>query len=152
MAIQFLSLLKKDFRNYDLNNQDEAKVYQAHYYAGSKGALVFITGFRYSFSCGIIGLSKYQKYYNILGHEYGHYLQLKKRGWLNYIRKIVIYSVTENILYRKKKLPYDYYGSPWEQEADILGGVKRNNDNSPWPESVSGSYFEMIKLFRKTKR
>ena len=48
---------------------------------------------------------------------------------------------------RKHKLKYDYYGAPWEAEADELGGVNRVNDNTPWPEGTYDSYRDLIKMF-----
>ena len=147
--MKLIKHLKEDFRNYSKKNQEEERVFKAHYFSNYKGAFVWLTPFQYSFSCGIIGLSSRQRYSRILRHEYGHYMQLKKRGWIRYIHKIVIYSVTENMLYRKKKLPYDYYGSPWEAEADVLGGVEERSECTPWPRKVADSYIEMLKLFRK---
>lgn len=45
------------------------------------------------------------------------------------------------------KLPYDYYGSPWEAEADRLGGVHRTEDNTPWPDGAYHSYGDLIRMF-----
>ena len=39
-----------------------------------------------------------------------------------------------------------YYGSPWEAEADRLGGVNREEYNTPWPEEAYILY-DLIKLF-----
>ena len=68
-------------------------------------------------------------------------------GWGDYITKIAIPSVTANMLDRQGRLPYDYYGSHWEAEADRLGGVFRSNNNTPWPEDAYNSYWDLIKLF-----
>lgn len=147
--MKWFKKIREDCTGYDRHNTSEEIVYKAHFFAGYKGAFILMTPFRMSFSCGVIGLSRYQKKARILRHEYGHYLQLKQRGWFRYIKEIVLYSVTENLLYRKGKLPYDYYGSPWEAEADRLGGVENCTECTPWPSWLSGSYKEMLRLFRK---
>ena len=48
---------------------------------------------------------------------------------------------------RQEKPLYDYYGAPWEAEADRLGGVNRTEDNTPWPEDPYESIWDIIKLF-----
>ena len=57
----------------------------------------------------------------------------------------MIPSVTAFALDKMGKLPYDYYGSPWETEADRYGGASNNDE--PWPEEVCDSYMDLIKLF-----
>lgn len=57
--------------------------------------------------------------------------QLKNAGMKEYVTKVVVHSVTTFALDRLDKLTYDYYGSPWEAEADSLGGVHRTYDNTP---------------------
>ncbi|MBQ8830437.1 MAG: hypothetical protein IJ017_02420 [Oscillospiraceae bacterium] len=98
-------------------------------------------------SLGVIFLGKDVDSPQLLLHEYGHRLQLKNMGFFRYFIKIFIPSLTANILWRKGKLPYDYYGSPWESEADVLGGVVRTKANRPWPEGAA-SYKNLLKLFR----
>ena len=44
-------------------------------------------------------------------------------------------------------MKYDYYGAPWEAEADMLGGVNRTSENTPWPTGAYGSYWDLIKMF-----
>ena len=100
-------------------------------------------------SLGVIFLGKDVKSRELLLHEYGHRLQLKNMGYFRYLFKIFIPSLTANILWRKGKLPYDYYSSPWEAEADALGGVVRTKNNAPWKECDT-SYRSLLKLF-KTK-
>ena len=39
------------------------------------------------------------------------------------------------------------HSSPWEAEADALGGVKRAHDNTPWPDGVYNSYWDLLEMF-----
>ena len=79
-------------------------------------------------------------------HEYGHCIQLDNMGFCNYIRNVAIPSVGINLLSRAGKLPYDYYGAPWEAEADTLGGVNRTSDNTPWPVGSYSSLWDIFKM------
>jgi RHS repeat-associated protein len=148
-VVNFFEDVKEDFDNYDEKNEDEETVFESNYFSCYKGTFVLKTPFKASFSFGFIGLSTKQQNSNTLNHEYGHKVQLDNRGWGNYIVDIAVPSVTANILDRKGKLPYDYYGSAWEAEADRLGGVIRTKDNTPWPEGAYNSYWDLIKLFFK---
>ena len=139
--------LKQDINEFDIDNTDEDKVFRVHYFSAYKGKFVIITKFDASFSFGIIGLSHIQKNSVTLNHEYGHTQQLEYMGVIRYTTKVVIPSVTINILSRCGKLPYDYYGAPWEAEADRLGEVHRTSNNTPWPEGSYNSYFDLIKMF-----
>ena len=69
---------------------------------------------------------------------------------MRYIIDVAIPSVTANILDRMDKLPYDYYGSKWEHEADVLGGVEGRR-YTPWPECAYTSYRDLITLFFNNK-
>ena len=46
---------------------------------------------------------------------------------------------------RFDKLAYDYYTSPWEAEADQLGGVERQIVGDPWTEEYN-SLWAFIKM------
>ena len=120
---------------------------EKHNVAYYHGVLVVKTSFDTSFSFGFIGLSVYQQDKDTLNHEYGHAKQLEEKGWRKFIVDVVIPSVTINLLDRQGKLPYSYYGAPWEAEADALGGVRRTQDNTPWPEGAYKSYWDLLKLF-----
>ena len=72
-------------------------------------------------------------------HEYGHTKQFDKMGLVNYTMQVAIPSVTCNLLDRQGLLPYDYYSSPWEYQADMYGGVNRGNYTS-WAASASTTY------------
>lgn len=109
-----------------------------------KGAIVINLPFEWTaFSYGAIFIgSQYSSDdygETMLNHEYGHYLQLQEYGLYSYTNTIAIPSVTCNLLDRADLLPWTYYSSPWEYEADQLGGVKRSN-YAPWAHVVSSGY------------
>ena len=139
--------IAEDIKNFDKRNESEEKVFESNYFSSYKGALVVKTPFDASFSFGIIGLSKDQQNSNTLNHEYGHTVQMNNKGLVKYTKEVAIPSITINVLDRMDKLPYDYYGAPWEAEADMLGGVDRKYNNEPWPEGAYTSYLDLIKLF-----
>ena len=85
-------------------------------------------------------------------HEYGHRLQFDKLGFFRYISRVAVPSVLANLLYKLKKLPYDYYGSPWEREADMLGGVSRSFENMLWPDGAYRGISSLLKLFFRKKQ
>lgn len=72
---------------------------------------------------------------------------MSNMGIIDYTAKVAIPSITINILDRIDKLPYDYYGAPWEAAADQLGGVNRTYNNTPWPEGAYNSYFDLVRMF-----
>ena len=144
---EFFEDVSEDIENYDSSNESEEVVFSSNYFSSYKGKLVIKTPFDASFSFGIIGLSKLQQNSETLNHEYGHALQFDKMGVIDYTLDVAIPSVTINLLQRSGKLKYDYYGAPWEAEADLLGGVKRLNNNRLWPEGAYNSYYDLIKMF-----
>ena len=139
----------KKFEDF-VTNESEAKTlqylkkYGAAFY---KDVLVIKTNFDASFSFGFIGMSEQQLNSNTLNHEYGHAVQMDNKGLIGFTEEVAIPSVTINILQRKGKLKYDYYGAPWEAEADALGGVNRTSGNTPWPTGAYNSYVDLIKMF-----
>ncbi len=144
----FFSDVREDRENYNRVNESEEAVFASHYFSCYKGTFVLKTPFKASFSLGFIGLSRKQQNLNTLKHEYGHKLQLKSMGFIRYLIRVAIPSLTINCLDRIKKLPYEYYSYPWEKEADTLGAVlNRNYRTNPLPNKKAASYFELIKLF-----
>ena len=140
--------ISEDFRNYDTNNTSEEKVINAHVFSAYKRAFVLKLPIGYNAaSLRVIFLGHKIKNPNVVKHEYGHRLQFEKMGFFKYIARVAVPSVTANLLYKMKKLPYDYYGSPWEREADILGQVIRTYDNVPWPEGAYSGVAGLFKLF-----
>ena len=114
-----------------------------------KGAPVIHLPFEWTaFSFGAIVLGSQYKSdsYGItmLNHEYGHVLQLEEYGVVSYTCTIAIPSVACNLLDRADLLPWTYYSSPWEYEADQLGGVTRTNYAS-WASDVSSGYSHFSK-------
>ena len=146
---QFISYINTDLENYNKDNTSESVVFKANYFSSYYGTFVIMTPLECSFSFGFIGLSVENKKSSYLNHEYGHKLQLDERGWRGYIFDIAIPSFLANRLDGLNKLPYDYYGSPWEAEADVKGLVTRYEDNTPWPDGSYDSYWDLIKLFFK---
>jgi len=65
---------------------------------------------------------------------------------LSYTVDIVAPSVTAYALNEIGNLPFDYYSSPWEAEADVLGGVSRGTFDRPWTEKYS-TVWDLIPLF-----
>ncbi len=138
--------IAEDVENFDINNTDEEVVFKSNFFSSYKGTVVVKTPFDASFSFGFIGLSVRQQNSNDLNHEYGHKVQLDNMGWINYIVKVARPSITANILDRIDMLPFDYYSSPWENEADINGGVIRPTFKDPWTES-DGYFRYLIHVF-----
>lgn len=142
--------LREDIKNYDRHNAEERPVLDAHFFSRYKGTIVLkLPKSRSAASFGVIFMGRDIRDTRMPRHEYGHRIQLKNMGLARYTRKIAVPSLTANILDRLGKLPYDYYGSPWEAEADELGGVIRRADNTPWPEEAYSSYSDLLKLFLK---
>ena len=138
---------KEDKQKYNKQNTNEQAVLDAHFFSSYKGTLVLKLPIgKNAFSFGIIGIGHTAKEHNLVRHEYGHRLQLKNKGFWCYAVRVAIPSVTANILNRMGKLPYDYYGAPWEYEADILGEVEGRLVEL-WPQEAYGSYRDLVKLF-----
>ena len=139
--------VKQDIKKYKKNNKSEQRVIEANYVSAYKGTVVIKIPGTSGASFGVMAVGNKVKSTNLVKHEYGHRLQLDDMGVINYTTDIAIPSVTANLLDRMGKLPYDYYGSPWEAGADELGGVCRTYNNTPWPEDACDSYGDLIKLF-----
>lgn len=133
------------------NNEDIEIVLSSRFFSYYKGIPVFKLPIGCNAaSLGIIILGRKVKSSAMLLHEYGHTLQLKSMGFFKYLFKIFIPSITANILDKLGKLPYDYYGSHWEKEADILGHVSRKCID--WPADAYSSYSDLIKMFKNKSR
>lgn len=144
--------LKSDFISYKKNNTDENKVFSSNCFSSYKGTFVIKTPFRSSFSFGFIALSKRQQNVATLKHEHGHRLQLQNMGMLGYIKNVAIPSVAAYRLNKKGKLPFDYYGAPWESEADLLGEVNRKTNNNAWQLPNNITHRQMLKRLKKNKK
>ena len=68
----------------------------------------------------------------------------------NYLKDVVIPSLTAYHLDKNKKLTYDYHTAPWEAEADKHGDVTSRSPDStlpPWNEKDNG-YYHLDDLWR----
>ena len=140
----FARNVAEDIINFDVNNTSEQVVLNSHYFSYYKGTFVIKLPIgKNAASFGIIILGSKVSNPDVVKHEYGHKVQFEKKGIVKYIFEVAIPSVTANILNRMGKLPYDYYGSPWEHEADIFGGVNRNA--TLWPTGIT--YWDLIEMF-----
>ena len=119
--MKILSKIKADIENFHWNNYDEVKVIKSNYFSSYKRHLVLRTNMKRSGSYGILFISrkinKYKSPEDVVRHEYGHALQLKKMGIIRYTLFIGIPSLL-NIGEGR------YYDKPWEITADILGEVR----------------------------
>ena len=141
--------LVNEICNYDSSNEDEQKVLGANYISSYKETFILKIPGDNAFSFGILFIGNDYKDPNVVKHEYGHKLQLDQRGVLGYLTDIALPSVTAFWLSEFGKITYDYYGSPWESEADALGGVTRDYKNAPWPVGAPNTFWELIPLFFK---
>ena len=108
-------------------NTDEQKVLDARFFCSYKGVLsVKLPIGKDAFSFGILFIGNKVTDTAVIRHEYGHYVQLKQKGIGKYIKEVAFPSVLCYHLDKNNVLPYQYYGSPWEHEADLAGGVNRN--------------------------
>ena len=125
----------KDIQNYDSENTDEEKVLEANFFSSYKGTLVIKTRGDYALSFGVILLGRQYEDLsaNTVRHEFGHRVQLDNMGLIRYIYKVAIPSVIANKM-QDHGLPFDYYSSPWESEADYYGGATRQTFKDPWTE------------------
>lgn len=142
--------LRSDIQNYNYQNTKEEPVISAHYFSAYKKTFVLKMPIgSYGASFGILFIGTKVRSIETVKHEYGHKLQLKEKGWFSYVFRIAIPSLTANLLSRMGRLPYDYYGSVWEREADQLGEVNRQKDGQPWPVDFYRSYKDLLRLFFK---
>ena len=118
----FISDVKKDLENFDWHNNCEKKVSESKYISAYKETIVIRTNTDRSASLGVIMLSKDITPDNLVStirHEYGHTVQLKQLGLVNYALCIAIPSI------QVWDDQIDYYDQPWEITADLFGGVER---------------------------
>ena len=118
---QFISEIKEDVSNYDKNNQSEKTVLASNYFSSYKGVPVFRTNGDRSGSFGAMFVTRETNERadaeDIVRHEYGHTVQLKELGVLNYTLGIMIPSWLE-------WGGGDYYSRPFELTADLYGRVQ----------------------------
>ena len=113
-----------DVRAFSRKNESEAAVLASHVFSAYRGTFVLRLPMRgNAASFGIIFLGNRVRSADTVRHEYGHRLQLRSMGLFRYIARVAVPSVRANLLDRRHRLPFAYYDSAWEAEADRLGGV-----------------------------
>ena len=140
----------EDVKSFDIHNTDEEKVLDANFFSVYNGVPVVKSDLlgNNAFSVGVVFMGNGTGNTAIdVKHEFGHSVQFAMLGCSEYMRKVAIPSITINCLDRLDKLPYSYYGAPFEAQADLLGGVTRNKNNTPWPSNAYNNYFDLIKMF-----
>ncbi len=135
------SKIASDLKRFDLFNTDPQVVIDANIISAYKGSLVIKSSFlgTAAFSHGAIFIGDKVKDYDTINHEYGHIVQLRHMGTINYNRFIFVPSVIFHHLDIPEKLGFDYYSTPWEYQAELYGGVERGTYES-WAEKVNIFY------------
>ena len=119
---KFISDVRTDISNFDINNTSEDVVLNSNYFSFYKGKLVLrINGDR-SGSFGILFITRETNRranpQDVVRHEYGHTVQMDQLGVIDYLLCIGIPS------YFEWGSDPNYYRRPWEITADIYGGVR----------------------------
>ena len=121
----FVKDITEDINNFDWNNESEEKVLESNYFSSYKGVPTFRIGGNRSGSFGAMFITRetnnrdYPE--DIVRHEYGHTLQLKQLGVIDYALCIALPS------WQEWGTNPNYYSRPWEITADVLGGVQSRN-------------------------
>ena len=106
------------------DNTDEQVVLDADLLAFYNGRLFLKVKGESGLSFGIVFFGEGIDDPNLVRHEYGHTVQLKKIGLADYIRQVAIPSLCGYLLNETSLLPPGlYYNLPWEYTADVYGGV-----------------------------
>jgi len=142
--------LADDKRNYDLKNTCEKAVLDAHYFSAYRGRRVIKAGGPggRSFSLYIMFISKKAAAggaggVNLVRHEYGHTVQLRRIGLIPYLFGIAIPSA------RSGRVPEpEYYDLVTEVTADKLGGADRPHSS----EAVQAGEAYLKSLGKKVPR
>ena len=146
----------RDIKNYDKNNTDVEKVYESNYFSSYKGTTIIRHSSDFLTSWGIgnmiflnhsedplAGSSIGSNQLSTLNHEHGHTQQCDELGLGKYILFVAIPSMAYNLASRDNKTLNDnYYNMPWEYDADLRGGVTRNNVAS-WAPTIRDFYFNL---------
>ena len=116
--------LQKDIANFDIENTSEQTVLKSNYFSFYRGVPVFRFEGDRSGSFGAIFLTyetnDREHPEDMVRHEYGHTVQLKELGLINYALCIAIPSAEE-------WGHGEYYSKPWELSADMYGHVLYRN-------------------------
>jgi RHS repeat-associated protein len=122
----FLYCLKQDMQAFDIDNESEDAVFAANYLAGYNGTVVVKTSLlgHSAFSFGIIVMGDKITQPDTIKHEFGHYLQFKDMGLVNYSRYVAAPSLLHAGL-RKLGIVQNYHSLPWEYDANMRSGAKK---------------------------
>ena len=133
-----------------LTNDDVEAVYDSEYFAFYQNTLVIRHSSDYLTSCGMFGIiflnhnldNKSLSYKtDYLNHEYGHTLQERDMGTGKYLLSVFVPSASYNLLSRSDPVLSDnYYNMPWVYDADMRGGVSRE-EHSSWASMGADLYF-----------
>ena len=125
-----------------MTNTEAQEVLVANLVAFYKGRLVVKVPGSSSFSFGIIFMGN-DGDTDLLNHEYGHTMQLKELGVIDYSTYVVLPSV---ICYWGTELGVlpgeNYYSYPWEYQADQYGGVTRTYKD--WAKDNAAYYWNLV--------
>ena len=134
--------------NADKSNCDVNVVMQADYFAYYEEHLVIKVNAYFYASFNVIIVDRNTDI-NIFKHEYGHALQYEKLGFKQYLTEIAIPSIVAWGVRENGLLPFEYYSSPWESEANSYGGVKLSDSRRrSWTEA-DGKYNYLLDLLFK---
>jgi len=75
----------------------------------------------------------------LIRHEYGHFLEYKKLGFMKYLVGIGIPSFINNI---REIDPY--FNQPWEVNADMLAGIYRPDEHTIEGIELGKRYFQHL--------
>ena len=125
-----------DVANFSINNTDEQRVYDAHYFSAYNGTLVFRHSIKGTTSCSIYGVIFLNRDTDTidkhtLRHEYGHSIQYRlltdSYGSFTAAQLYTFGVAIPSLINYWRNVPYEeYYSTPWERTADKLGGVNRS--------------------------
>jgi len=142
--------LGSDIKGFNRKNNDEDTVLNANYFSMYRKKFVIKkAGFKdRSFSFGILFISPNLRAgsdagRDIVRHEYGHTIQLKKLGLGAYFKYIGKPSMASTVAGNR------YYEQPWEVFADVEGGVtSRKHDET----TIQAGYDYLSNSSRKKKK
>ena len=121
-----LSNIRNDIKNFHRLNSDEEQVKKANYLSAYQGQVVIKAAMPNgrSGSFGMFMLLDKTAVFDpeTIRHEWGHYVQYRKLGFMRYFLGIGLPSLLNG------KVPLKaYYMQPWEITADLYGKVLRDH-------------------------
>jgi len=118
--MKIIDYIVHDIRELDIKNEDEKKVLDAKIFSFYKGHPVLRVPGKRSASLWMLFITyetnKRRYPEDVVRHEYGHTVQLKKLG---YFRFGFCIGIPSRFMLGSRS----YYDKPWEVLADVYGGV-----------------------------